>query len=51
MIGWHALKRIAKSIRENAFEQQQKKKPRLRFNPGLTLIGLLLTGPADPQVQ
>ena len=39
-----ALKRIEKIIRENAFEQK-KKKPRLKFNPGLALIGLRTTGP------
>ena len=39
-----AVKRIEKIIRENAFEQK-KKKPRLKFNPGLALIGLRTTGP------
>ena len=39
-----ALKRIEKIIRENAFEQK-KKKLRLKFNPGLALIGLQTTGP------
>ena len=34
----NALKRIEKIIRKNAFEQK-KKKPGLKFNPGLTLIG------------
>ena len=29
---------------ENAFEQK-KKKPRLKFNPGLSVIGLCTTGP------
>ena len=31
-------------ILENAFEQK-KKKPGLKFNPGLELIGLRTTGP------
>ena len=31
-------------IRENAFKQK-KKKPGLKFNPGLALIGLWTTGP------
>ena len=39
-----ALKRIEKIIQENAFEQKEKK-PRLKFNPGLALIGLRTTGP------
>ena len=38
-----ALKRIEKIVRENAFEQK-KKKPRLKFNLGLMLIGLRTTG-------
>ena len=37
-----ALKRIQKIIRENALEQK-KKKPRLKYNPGLALIGLRTT--------
>ena len=39
-----APKRREKIIRENAFGQQ-KKKPGLKFNPGLALIGLRTTGP------
>ena len=31
-------------IRVNAFEQKNKK-PRLKFNPGLVLIGFRTTGP------
>ena len=38
-----ALKWIEKIIWENAFEQK-KKKLRLKFNPGLALIGLWTTG-------
>ena len=37
------LKKIARIIRENTF-QQKKKKPGLKFNPGLALIGLRTTG-------
>ena len=33
-------------IRENAFEQK-KKKPALKFNPGLALVGLWTTEPRD----
>ena len=44
------LKRIEKIIRENAFEQN-KKKPGLKFNPGLALIGLRTTGPTDVYAQ
>ena len=41
----YKLKRsIEKIIGENAFEQK-KKKPGLRFNPGLALINLRTTGP------
>ena len=40
------LKRIEKIIRENAFGQK-KKKPRLKFNPGLALIDLRTTGPGS----
>ena len=36
-------KKIEKIILEKAFEQK-KKKPRLKFNPGLVLIGLRTTG-------
>ena len=32
---------------ENAFEQK-KKKPRIKFNPGLAIIGLWITGPRPP---
>ena len=39
-----ALNRREKIIWENAFEQK-KKKPGLKFNPGLALIGLRATGP------
>ena len=39
-----ALKTIEKIIRENALEQKRKK-PRLWFNLGFTLIGLQTTGP------
>ena len=38
------LKRIEKIVRENAFDEK-KKRPGLKFNPGLTLIGLQTTGP------
>ena len=41
---WDAPKRREKIIRENAFGQQ-KKKPGLKFNRGLALIGLRTTGP------
>ena len=33
-----------KIIRENVFEQNSKK-PRLKYNPGLALIGFRTTGP------
>ena len=39
-----ALKRREEIIRENTFEQK-KKKPGLKFNPGLVVIGLQTTGP------
>jgi len=39
-----ALKRIERIIGENAFEQK-KKKPGIKFNPRLALIGLRTTGP------
>ena len=39
-----SLKRIEKIIRENAFEQKTKNS-RLKFNPGLAVIGLRTTGP------
>ena len=38
-----ALERVEKIILKNAFEQN-KKKPGLKFNPGLALIGLQTTG-------
>ena len=42
-IWWlEVLKRREKIVRENAFEQ--KKKNRLKFNPGLALIGFRTTG-------
>lgn len=44
IIQLNALKRIEKIIPENAFEQK-KKKPGLKFNPGLVRIGLRTTGP------
>ena len=40
-----ALERREKIIQENAFKQK-KKKPRLKFNPGLALICLQTTGPS-----
>ena len=42
MIGY--AKKIEKIIRESAFDKK-KKKPRLKFNPGLALIGVQTTGP------
>ena len=45
MIG--CSKKNRENYRENAFEQK-KKKPRLKFNPGLALIGLRTTGPWLP---
>ena len=39
-----APKRREEITRENTFEQK-KKKPGLKFNPGLALIGLRTTGP------
>ena len=41
-----SIKRLEKIIREIVFEQK-KKKPGLKFNPGLTLIGLRTTGPSS----
>ena len=38
-----ALKRREEITRKNTFEQK-KKKPGLKFNPGLALIGLRTTG-------
>ena len=42
MIGY--AKKIDKIIRESAFEKK-KKKPGLKFNPGLGLTGIRTTGP------
>ena len=43
MIGYS--KKIEKIIQENAFDKK-KKKPRLKFNPGLALTGVVrTTGP------
>ena len=39
-----ALKRREKIVRENAFKQK-KKKPGLKFKPGLALIDLRTSGP------
>ena len=39
------LKRIGKSIRENAFKQK-KKNPQLKFNPRIALISLRTTKPS-----
>ena len=39
------LKRIKKIIRESAFNKK-KKKPGLKFNPGLALTGVRTTGPS-----
>ena len=38
------LKRIEKIVQENPFDEK-KKRPGLKFNPGLVLIGLRTTGP------
>ena len=38
------LKRIEKIVQENAFDEK-KKRPGLKFNPGMALIGLQTTGP------
>ena len=47
LIWWlDALKKINKIIQENSFEQK-KRKPRLKFNPGLALISLRTTGPSS----
>ena len=43
MIGY-AKKIIEKIIRESAIDKK-KKKPRLKFNPGLALTGVRTTGP------
>ena len=45
-----ALKRIEKIIRENA-SGQKKKKPRLKFNPGLALIQREQLGPRDRRLH
>ena len=42
MIGY--AKKIEKIIRESAFDKK-KKKPGLKFNPGLALTGVRTTGP------
>ena len=42
MIGYS--KKIEKITQENAFDKK-KKKPRLKFNPGLALTGVRTTGP------
>ena len=39
-----SLKRIEKIIRDSAFDKK-KKKPGLKFNPGLALTGVRTTGP------
>ena len=44
MIGYSKKIRENKIIRENAFDDK-KKRPGLKFNPGLALIGLRTTGP------
>ena len=38
------LKRIEKIVQENVSDEK-KKRPGLKFNPGLALIGLRTTGP------
>ena len=38
------LKRLGKIVRENAFDDE-KKRPGLKLNPRLALIGLSTTGP------
>ena len=44
-IWWLAtLKTLQKIVRENALDDE-KKRPELKFNPGLALIGLRTTGP------
>ena len=43
MIGY-AKKKIEKIIRESAFDKK-KKKPGLKFNPGLALTRVRTTGP------
>ena len=43
-LGLATLKRIEKIVGENAFDEK-KKRPRLKFNPGLALISLQTTGP------
>ena len=45
-----ALKRIEKIIQDNASEQK-KKKPRLKFNPGLALTDLRATRPRDRRLH
>jgi len=41
---------MEKIVRENAFDEK-KKRPGLKFNPGLTLIGLRTTGPRCTTVK
>ena len=43
MIGY-STKRIEKIVRESAVDKN-KKKPGLKFNPGLVLTGVRTTGP------
>ena len=51
IIWWlDGLKRIEKIILENSFEQK-KKKPGLKFKPGLALTGLRTTGPRHQLVS
>ena len=44
------LNRIEKTIRESPFDEK-KKKPRLKFNPGLALTGVRTTGPGLKNAQ
>ena len=48
MIGYP--KKIEKIIRESAFDKK-KKKPGLKFNPGLVLTGVRTTGPRGPFLE
>ena len=48
MIGY--AKKIEKIIRESAFDKK-KKKPGLKFNPGLVLTGFRTTGPRGPFLE
>ena len=47
MIGY--AKKIEKSVQESAFDK--KKKPGLKFNPGLVLTGVRTTGPWGPFLE